>query len=281
MVACARAVSLAGFKPVFCDCGEDKNLDADSMIGVMRKNTVAVLCTHVYGRRCNMESVHQTIQTWYPEVLVVEDLSEAHGIQPHPDTAAACWSFYRNKVVSGEEGGAVVFNKRHQDKNQVARELRCLGFNESQDYLHRPRGHNYRLANLLAEPIRQSLREYYENLHKREQVVCWYDEYCPDEWKQGQREVPWVYDIRIRELEEEQLDRLVFQLKTWGIAARHGFKPMTLQKEYEHLGMSLHQQGRAYTLKNEILTLPINPQITEEECKLAFDTILWVVSTFP
>mgnify|MGYP000263818837 CR=1 FL=1 len=99
----------------------------------------------------------------------MEDRAEAHGVDFGdyiPD--AACWSFYRNKIVAGEEGGAIAFkNPRHAS---VAKSLRSLGFTTSHDFYHVPRGHNYRLANCLAQLVLSSLANVDANLAKRRQL---------------------------------------------------------------------------------------------------------------
>ncbi len=110
MIACARAVTLAGLKPVFVDCCDDLTMDPDlvrSRCEVDGGKAEAILATHIYGRRCDMKEIHSVARDY--DLFVVEDLAEAHGVHPHVDTDASCWSFYRNKIVAGEEGGAVAF----------------------------------------------------------------------------------------------------------------------------------------------------------------------------
>src|SRR5262249_3891926 len=149
MIACARAVTLAGLKPVFVDCDSSLLVDLDCVESFYANRlpyvpTPVVIAVHIYGRRVDMDKLHASVEgaAW-----VVEDLAEAHGIRPHPDTKAACWSFYKNKLVAGEEGGAVWFEDT--ERAEKARMLRCQGFTESHDFYHIPRGHNYRLANCL------------------------------------------------------------------------------------------------------------------------------------
>jgi perosamine synthetase len=97
MVACARAVHLAGLVPQFVDCKDDLNMDVRQIDSTQLRSTAAFMAVHLYGR-CAFKMFG------FNNLRVVEDMAEAHGVRPHAETDAACWSFYRNKIVAGEEG---------------------------------------------------------------------------------------------------------------------------------------------------------------------------------
>jgi len=225
MVACPRAVVMAGLKPVFVDCDEKLLIDVRKVERAITGDTVAILATHIYGRRCDVDALHDIVDG--TSTVVVEDLAEAHGVIPHKYTDAACWSFYRNKIVAGEEGGAVAFySPREAD---LARQLRCLGFTDAHDYRHVPRGHNYRLADSLAVKVRESLRNYVHNVDCRTRRVLAYSNATPPEWRMPPRNAHWVYDVKV---EYTDVDALVAELRKRGVQARCGFKPMSMQAEF-------------------------------------------------
>ena len=258
MVACARAVALAGLRPVFVDCDEKLLIDPDLVADAVTKDTVAIIATHVYGRRCDMAAINQIADKH--QVCVVEDLAEAHGVKPHPQTDAACWSFYRNKVVAGEEGGAVSFLSEAAAK--LARSLRTLGFTDAHDYTHRPRGHNYRMSSLHASAVLESLRYVKSSLHYRRLVESWYDAGCPSEWKQPQRDVVWVYDVRIPGLTAQKQASVVANLRRRGVEARYGFKPMTTLAEFlEEPSPNI----RARSAAREVIYLPVTGRTSRLE----------------
>lgn len=263
MVACARAVSLAGMVPHFVDCASDTLLIDPTLVhGALRhtRDTPgAIMAVHVYGRRCDMEEIHTVAESGTVGAIpVIEDLAEAHGIIPHPDTYAACWSFYHNKIVCGEEGGAIAFHPSRPDAAMLARSLRCLGFDGHHNFHHIPRGHNYRLANLLATPIIRSLEEFSINLANRMVIEKVYDSHCPEDWKLPSRLTPWVYDLRIPGLTIPKLDRIISTLREHHIDARHSFKPMSSQEEYRKCGWERHDTPSAYIAANEVFYLPIS-----------------------
>lgn len=248
MVACARAVVLAGHVPAFVDCLES-NLLIDVQNIPEGEGIKAVMPVHVYGRRCDMDAiVNRCGGMW-----VIEDLAEAHGVRPHAETDAACWSFYRNKIVCGEEGGAVYF--KNPDKAQLARKLRCLGFTERHDFYHIPRGHNYRMSNLHAKAVLDSLRGMGGAVQSRRIIESEYDSLIPDGWKMPYRDAPWVYDLRIPSMTSLKQTILVREMNSKGIAARHGFKPMSIQPEFQTLG---YYSSNAYKASCEVIYLPLD-----------------------
>jgi len=281
MVACPRAIVLAGLTPVFVDCGDDLNLDLALIKPDFPGNPAkAILAVHIYGRQCDVEGIHGLGKTHGR--LVIEDLAEAHGIRPHDLSHAACWSFYKNKIVAGEEGGAVWFKEPSLAK--LARLLRSQGFTEAHDFSHVPRGHNYRLSNLhaayilgqghLGETNHGSLKRVEQNLYLRRLMESWHDSYCLPEWRMPPRVVPWVYDLRISGLTDRLRDHLIQSLKGEGIAARHAFKPMTWQKEFSGCRLIKGEDHKAGRLAREIVYLPISPgNITEATVKRAYRLI--------
>lgn len=235
----------------------------------------AILVVHVYGRRVNMDAVHAIAERY--GLLVVEDLAEAHGVKPHPKTHAACHSFYKNKIVAGEEGGAVWF--RDPAHAKLARQLRSLGFTDAHDYRHVPRGHNYRMSDLHATWILDRTNtninglSYYEmNARNRRDIESWYDEFCLKEWRQPARDAVWVYDFRVPNLCESVQDEIVRELRVNGIEARHGFKPMHAQEEFKNCrrvgGENAERASR------EVVYLPVQPGVTtRRDAERAFELI--------
>lgn len=266
MAACARAVILAGLEPVFVDCGDDLLMDEAivndvdwRIAGIGQWNPTAVMLVHIYGRQCRLpRSVVDR-----PNVAVVEDLAEAHGIKPYSRTDTCCWSFYMNKIIAGEEGGAVSF--QHDWNATKAKCLRSLGFGPEQDYWHEPRGHNYRLANCLASKVLDSLERYSKNKIERDLLWKAYDaqSFGPRYHPRGEPEAKWVYDLRIKDMTWEEQDRLIAALKAEGIAARHGFKPLHMQKEFKKC--QYFGSGNSVKCSKETIYLPLRPGFVTQQ----------------
>lgn len=269
MVACARAVTLAGLTPVFIDCGEDLNLNPTLLKENLWLNSCGVMAVHIYGRRCDMDSVHETTKS--RDGFVIEDLAEAHGVLPHPDTDAACWSFYKNKIIHGEEGGMIAFKSSLNAER--AKSLRSLGFTAEHDFRHYPRGINARMSNLHAKPILRSLRWVVENLKLRRDVADVYDTHTPTEWKMPARDVDWVYDIRIPGLKELHQSMIIKECLALGIQARYGFKPMSFQAEYSSPNSTA---TKAYRLSREVIYLPVREDMGCDEARKNMEALITV-----
>jgi dTDP-4-amino-4,6-dideoxygalactose transaminase len=252
MVACARAVTMAGLKPVFVDCNDSLLMDPEACIRQITPITRAIMPVHVYGRGCDMVDIGEISNRY--DLAIIEDCAEYHGATLSGRADAYCWSFYSNKIVHGEEGGMIAFaNPMHADR---ARMLRCQGFTARHDFQHIPRGINARLSNVNAALILNSLSDADLHLQQRAQIERWYNQDVPLAWQMPPRDVCWVYDVRIPNVDAFAV---VQSLNRFGVSARVGFKPMSQQAEY----LQAHAHLNAARLGRDILYLPVHPDMTE------------------
>lgn len=250
MIACPRAIAMARLTPVFVDCKDDSLLMDFGKIPPCSTVLKALLAVHIYGHKWPVD--------WLPPtwaIKVVEDLAEAHGVRPDKRTDAACWSFYKNKIVAGEEGGAVWF--RNPEHATLARQLRSLGFTDKHDFMHAPRGHNYRMSNAHAALILPSIDRYTENVYARWQQWEWLQNACPAEWRMQKPQAPWVFPMRIPGMDYTRQDTVVAALQAQGIGARHSFKPMHMQPEFKDCRRVGGQE--AERASREVIYLPLTP----------------------
>jgi len=266
MVACARAVTMAGLKPVFVDCGSDLLINPDLIEKKITPKTVAIMPVHIYGRRCAMDQIIEIAD----KLVVVEDCSEYHGGPIHPESEVCCWSFYKNKIVAGEEGGAISFRDDLTGRTEYAKCLRSHGFGLEQSHYHSPRGLSARMSNAHASVILANLSRFDENLKARRQIESWYDELIPTDLQMPARDVVWVYDLRLPT--DADQGRIVWGLNEKAIAARHGFKPMSYQPEYQQI---LIDSSRLCAWKESlrIIYLPVYPTMPQTRVREIVDTL--------
>ena len=230
MISCARAVSLAGLTVQVCDVSEDNALiDPKSLEESIKEHTKAVLLVHLYGRRVP-DSVYEVARKH--KLRIVEDCAQFHGAPLSGKADAYCWSFYKNKIVSGEEGGAVIF--ANSDHARLARSLRTVGMEFDghgiPTYWHVPRGHNYRLSNVHAELILRSLQRVRVELNRRAHVAAKIAEEYELPLLSQHREVTWVADFVLSDC-AEALSRFE-SLRRSGWRVRPGYVPISRQWEY-------------------------------------------------
>lgn len=256
MAACAFAVSYCGAKPVFVDCGNDLLIDVKKIKKKITTSTKVIMPVHIYGRVCNMDAIMKLAKEF--NLRIIEDCCEAQGAIYKNKIVGSfdigVFSFYKNKIIPAEEGGMITTNdKKIADK---VRYFKNMAFSEEHDFLHQDIGFNYRMTEGQAHGALHNLKLANGIQQKRFQIQGWYEKYINEKYKMPNRNVVWVYDIK-----HPNKDKVVHLLNKKGIAARHGFKPMSMQPPY----YSRHKHLSAYKLSKEICYLPVDPLMTENE----------------
>lgn len=112
-VATANVVRWIGAEPIFCDVGEDGNIDVEKLADLLKKNskTKCIIPVHLYGFPCDMKKIIKLAQDY--NVKVVEDCAQSHGATVGGKKVggfgdAGCFSFYATKNITTGEGGMLV-----------------------------------------------------------------------------------------------------------------------------------------------------------------------------
>lgn len=272
-VACARAVTMAGMEPVFIDvCRDDLTLNPELIREACDKYRVrVVMVVHPFGRQAQMTRVAELNDDL--GFLLLEDLAEAHGLEPNPATHASCWSFFRNKVIAAEEGGALA--SRHPSVISKAKSLRSQGYRDGAFWNHEPRGINGRMTNAQAAIIRRQLGLFDTLTKCRRRTEEIHEKCCPEEFRMVSREVPWLYDLRIPGLRTEQQAELVSRLNSV-LYARPGFRPVSFMDEYRNC-MRVGGSVEAVRASREVIALDCSPTLDNAKIGEAWD----IIKAFP
>lgn len=237
-VSCAWAVTYVGATPVFVDCADDLNIDAGAIEAKITPRTKAIMPVHVYGRRCDMDSI--TTLAFEYNLFVVEDLAEAHGILPTGDIA--CYSLYANKIITAGEGG-ICLTREPRLADQM-KHLRGMAFTAERTFLHRKVAYNFRMTSMQAAVALAQTQRLDEILGIRRGIEGRYDAGLadiPEITLMPTRDVVWMYDLRAERSEE-----LRAYLAGEGIETRMFFKPMSRQPAYFDSGwpsLNAHRLG--------------------------------------
>jgi len=255
MIATAWAVYYSRLKPVFVDCDDSLLIDVNKIEENITKNTKVIMVTHIYGRVVNMDSVVALASKY--NLRIIEDAAEAHGCTFDNKMVGSydigCFSFYRNKIICGEEGGAITSNDNEYLK--VVEDMKCMSFGSKHNYMHNRIGFNYRMTNGQAELILESLKNVDKNIKIRRQNADLYDSILHTDYHMPKRDVPWVYDIKVEN------NDIVDILKKEGVAARHGFKPVSTCAPF----MSNKNTEKSKHYSEKIMYLPV--MCTQEDVK--------------
>ncbi|MCB0322618.1 MAG: DegT/DnrJ/EryC1/StrS aminotransferase family protein [Bdellovibrionales bacterium] len=278
MVAVLNAVLYCGATPVFVDVEADTwNIDADLLREKVSSRTKAAIVVHTYGHPCEMGAIRDAAVA--AGIPIIEDAAEAHGAEYQGVKcgnlgAAACFSFFGNKIITTGEGGMVVTSDRKiAERCRYFRNL-CFSLEGPRDYRHGDVGYNYRMTNLqaalgcaqlerldeLAERRIRNAKRYTRRLSQVPGLAC------PVE-RQGVKNVYWMYGLVVDEAKFGiSRDALMAQLTQRGVDSRLFFKPLHSQPLLQRFGLAVTAQYPVTeSLSARGLYLPSGSGLTDDQ----------------
>ncbi|WP_419711390.1 DegT/DnrJ/EryC1/StrS family aminotransferase [Pseudomonas sp. NFX224] len=116
-LASVSSIVNAGAVPVFADVDHDsQNITAQTIAAVLTPRTRAIVCVHLAGWPCDMDSIMDLAGKH--DLKVIEDCAQAHGAKYKGRPVGSighvgAWSFCQDKIMTtGGEGGMVTTNNR-------------------------------------------------------------------------------------------------------------------------------------------------------------------------
>jgi len=276
-IATTETITIAGAKPVFVDHEEDSfNIDPSKIEERITPRTKAIVVVHLYGQPANMNSILEIAQKH--NLLVIEDCSQAHnaeylGKKIGTFGKVSTFSFYPGKNLGayGEAGGIMT-----NDDAFYQRMLRFRQHGAIVKYFHDIEGHNYRMEEIQGAVLNVKLKYLNHWTEGRRRVAVRYNEILsninevitPKENTYA-KHVYHLFEIRVKERE-----KIIKYLNEKGIdTGLHYPLPLHLQKAYKYLG---HKEGDfpiAEKCCKEILSLPIFPEMTDEQIQYVCSSI--------
>ncbi|MBK8031594.1 MAG: DegT/DnrJ/EryC1/StrS family aminotransferase [Chloroflexi bacterium] len=281
-IATAAAVSFVGAKPVFVDIKPNTyNIDPAKIEAAITDRTKAIIPVHLYGIPADMNEI-MAIANQH-NLIVIEDACQAHGAYYRGQRIgsfghAAAFSFYPAKNLGAAgDGGALVTND--SQLNAQIKAMRNCG--QKEKYVHVTTPYNHRLDTVHAAVLRIKLRHLDEwNALRRQKATLYHrfllhsgvitpaaPNYTIPVWH--------LYVVRV-----QNRAALQARLNEQGIStALHYPLPLHLQPYYENLG---HQRGdfpitEAYA--DQILSLPMFPELSEEQIEHVANALKVFVAT--
>ena len=267
-VATSWAISYIGAKPVYVDVDDaTMNLNPALVERAITPRTKAILPVHLYGQPCDLEPLLEICRKH--KLPLVEDAAQAVDAKYKGKTVGtfgeiSCFSFYPGKNLGAYgEGGALVTNNAAFAAR--ARSLREHG--STQRYYHDEVGFNYRMEGIQGAVLGVKLKHLDRWTRERQRVAKRYAELLAGTPLQLPREAAgcesaWhLYVVR-----HARRDELKKHLEANGVGcALHYPLPLHLQKCYASLGYKTGDFPVAEKAARECLSLPIYPELTEEQ----------------
>jgi dTDP-4-amino-4,6-dideoxygalactose transaminase len=269
-VATSEAIKMAGAQVVFVDVDPATyNIDVTQVEAKVTARTKAIIPVHLYGQPADMDPL-RTIAASYG-LKIVGDAAQAHGAlykgQPIALLAdITCYSFYPGKNLGAYgDAGALVMN----NAEWAASARMFANHGRSDKYNHAFEGVNSRLDGLQAAILNVKLRHIETWTEQRRRAAESYRRALAGRKvtvPQELDDVRAVYHLFVVRVPAERRDALQALLKTAGVdTGVHYPIALPLLAAYTHLEHTAADFPVAAKASQEIVSLPIFPELTDEQ----------------
>lgn len=275
--ATASCITRTGAKLVFADVEQDTyNLSPESVLNKITAKTKAVILVHLFGQMCRIEELKDELAK--RNIKLIEDCAQAIGshrvIEGKICRAGTvgdigCFSFFPTKNLGCYGDGGMVTVPHNSQVAARIRRLRVHGAGKT--YFHEEVGINSRLDAIQAAILRVRLRHLEEWNEERRLVAERYKLLFGEKGlleviktpieEDGNRHVFHQYVVRA-----ERRDELQSFLEERNIVTRVYYPlPLHLQKCFASSGYKKGDFPVSEMLAEEVLALPIFPELLPEE----------------
>ncbi len=281
-IATTETISQAGARVVFADIEEDTyNIDPQSIEKKLTSKTKAIIPVHLYGHPARMKEIMDIAEKY--NLIVIEDCAQAFTAKYNINdewkfvgSIGKCgtFSFFPAKNL-GAYGDGGLITTDDEKVYQLAKMLRNHGSKER--YIYEMEGFNSRLDTVQAAVLRVKLKYISKFTEMRNEVARKYNELLKDICV-----VPVVrencyhsfnyYTVRFES--KEIRDRVSKYLTENGVANQIYYPiALHLQKAYQHLGYKRGDLPVTEKLQDEVLSLPMFPQLKDNEIEYIAEKI--------
>lgn len=276
-IATAETIAFLGATPVFVDIDEKTyNIDPNKIEEKITSKTKAIIPVSLYGQPADMDKISHIAKKHNLKVII--DGAQSFGCTYNGKTDSnlgdiSTTSFFPAKPLGCYGDGGAVFTNDEELANKM-KSLRLHG--QSKRYHHQYIGMGGRLDTIQAAVLNVKLKYYTKDLALRQEVASKYtqalktktnlilpfvDEKAVSAWAQ--------YSVRVK-----NRDELQNRLKEVGIpTAVHYPMPLHLQECFKYLGYKKGDFPISEIVSEEIMSLPMNPYVTDEEIEYIAESL--------
>lgn len=276
-ISTSETISQTGAKPVFVDVEEQYfTIDPSEVESKITPRTKAIIPVHIYGQPCDMDRIMKIAETH--KLFVIEDCAQSHlssfnGQRIGSFGNASTFSFYPGKNLGAYgDAGAVISND-----DELAEKMKMFSNHGALiKHNHVMEGINSRLDTLQAAILSVKLpylpswtRLRRENASKYSALLQGVgDIELPQERPGGEH----TYHLYV--IKTSRRDELKQYLNERGIATViHYPTILPLLPAYNRLGHSREDFPVAYRNQQQILSLPMFPELTEDQINAVVNVI--------
>lgn len=311
--ATALAVIHVGATPVMVDIENDFNISVNAISNAITRNTKAIIPVDIAGWPCDYDDINELVnekrdlfsassdmQEQLGRIIVISDSAHAIGAtykNKFIGTTAdlTVFSFHAVKNVTTAEGGAVCINLPEPFNNQEVYDfMRLYALNgQTKDAFTKSKAGGWKydiiyaglkinLPDVLAAIGVAQLPDYFENtLKKREGIFEFYHDYfskmdwaiVPPFKSQDKNSSCHLYALRIKHISESQRDDIIDRIVQKGVSVNVHFQPLPLLSLFKTLGYSIEDFPKSYDNYKCEISLPIYPQLNENQLKFIVNSV--------
>ncbi len=277
-IATAEVISLLGAKPVFVDIEKDTyNINHKLLEEKITEKTKAIIPVSLFGQIPDIEEINKIAKKY--DLTVIEDGAQSFGAEYKGRkscnlTDIGCTSFFPAKPLGCYGDGGAIFT-RNEELYIKMKAIRVHG--QTERYVHKFIGINGRMDTIQAAILIEKLKIFSAEIEKRNIVANKYIlklKECPEITLpkiRKDRVSTWA-QFSILTQEREVLRNYLNQN---GIpTAVHYPKPLHLQECFKYLGYKAGDFPVAEKIANEILSLPMNPYLEDNEIEYICNCII-------
>jgi perosamine synthetase len=287
-IATANTVSLVNAHPIFCDIEEETfGLDPEKIPQLITKNTQAIMPMDYGGSSCKIFDIQNIAKE--NDLILIEDAAESFGATIKNKNVGSIsdvsiFSFCGNKVLTTGEGGAIVTNSKEiYEKIKLIRSHGRVDKKNYFDDISSPNylnpGYNWRMSSITAglgisqikklDKIIDSRRKNAQYISSR--ISKYKQLFVPNE-SSNSKHIFQMYSVRL--LNTKIRNTLQQFLTSKKIFSKVYFDPIHETNYYQNLNKqnNLHLEITE-KISSQILTLPMYPNMTNEEKIYLIDSI--------
>jgi len=278
-IATSEAIAFMKAKPIFADIENDSfNLDPNKIESLITSKTKAIIPVSLYGQPADMTAIKAIADKYNLKVIV--DGAQSFG-STHNGNSDSCLgdisttSFFPSKPLGCYGDGGAVFtnNDNYADKIRM---LRVHG--QTKRYSHKLIGMSGRLDTIQASVLLVKLAHFADEITNRNKIAQTYNEKLNKfvqvpQIKPNRTSVWAQFTLRV-----QNRDFVQAKLQEQGIPTTvHYPLPLHLQDCFSYLNGKKGDFPIAEKISREVLSLPMNPFLTNDEIDYICEQLIRVL----
>jgi len=294
-VATAEVVTYFDAIPILCDIEErTHNIDVLKIESLITDKTKAIIPVHFAGQPCDMDEIYAIAKKY--NLKVIEDAAHSMpssykgvNIGALTNSDITCFSFYATKTLSTGEGGMATTNNAEYAKSMKINRLHGISRDAWDRYTTKgswhydivDNGNKYNTTDINSAIGMIQLKKQNILKDKRTAIAKFYNKAFENNknitipFVKNDRESSWhLYVVKIK-----NRDEVIEEMKERGIGCSVHFIPVHKHTYYKQKYEYINEN---YPVANSVfaksLSLPIYPDMTEEEVEYVIKNLLEIIN---